>query len=177
MNGLAETPFARPSLAPSAFSAVLTFRKPSIGWPFRSDMDFRQQFHAIREHRAERRVKANWEDWLTTWTSKESHLKILYCLLGEGKRVALSSYSDDKARLVAIHRTAIKVGDRMYDSEEDVYAELLAELASIGLFWPRLRSREASSVLASSLPQPTRTDSSLVHPVEVVPSEPDTFES
>ena len=122
---MSETPL----VAKSSFNVIYTFTKPTVKQSFRNDLSQRRQLGLIHQYRADIRVKANWNDWLKTWTSKDCHRKMLLCLLGEAgqNRIAKSG------KLAAW--MAQRINDMMAESEEeDPYVQLLSEIASLRLF-------------------------------------------
>lgn len=112
------------------FNVTFTFTKQTVKSAFREDLSHRRQISLIHQHRAEVRVKANWDDWLKTWTSKDCHRKILLSLLGEAGQNRITKSGKLAAWM------AQRVNSCMAESEDDPYVQLLSEIASLGLFRP-----------------------------------------
>ena len=137
------------------FNVTMTFKKPSLKSTFRSDLSHRRQAETIRKYRADMSVKANWDEWLKTWTSHECHFKFLLAVLGEAKRVAASIGHPETAREHLIVRMANHVIDEMQDPREDHYIELLHEIATLRLF----------NLTKAAIKEVTRRNAAIVKPL------------
>lgn len=151
----------------AVYTVAMTFSKPSIKTPFRKDLSHRRQLELIHQYRSEVRVKANWDEWLKTWSSQDCHLKFLLALLGEAKRVAADIGHPETARERVIVAMATHVVDEMKDPEDDHYVELLSEIASLGLFRLTKAAIKEVTVRNSAALKPLATP--LVGAIVVIP--------